>query len=177
MNEFQWDFQSKLKKLSFKLLTEGLLVDWHICQMSSLTSKVNQSMSPYRYHELRPLTSYFSCHSVVLVDFPNIYTIKIVRIFYRINSRCRQDIYTLTRSFSNQQWYNKSTYDHLVERLLSPLSFYRWYVKFKIRYSDVSKFRMTFKWVYLISSYAILVDIFDVFNICTIFNIFESHSE
>ena len=67
--------------------------------------------------------------------------------------------YTLTRSFRNQQWYNKSTYD-LVERLLFPLSFYRRYVKFRERYSDVSKFRMTIKWVYLSSIYASLVYIF-----------------
>ena len=45
---------------------------------------------------------------------------KIVMIFYQIIARCGRDFDTLTRSFSNQQWYNKSTYD-LVERLLFPL--------------------------------------------------------
>ena len=29
------------------------------------------SMGDYRYHELRPLISYFPCHCVVPVDFPN----------------------------------------------------------------------------------------------------------
>jgi len=43
----------------------------------------------YRVHieqlfELRPLISYFPCHWVVPVDFPNTCPMKIVRIFYRI---------------------------------------------------------------------------------------------
>ena len=41
-------------------------------------------MGDYRYHELRPLMSYFPCHWIVPVDFPNICPMKIVRIFYRI---------------------------------------------------------------------------------------------
>ena len=73
---------------------------------------------------------YFPCHRVVPVDFP-------------INARYGRDFYTLTRAFPNQNCYNKSTYE-LVERVLSTLSFYRRYVKFKNRYSDVSKFRMIF---------------------------------
>ena len=81
----------------------------------------------YRYHELRPLISYFPCH---WVDFLNTCPMKIVRIFYRIIAQYGRDIHTLTQSFPNQQWYNKSTYD-LVERLLFPLSFYRRYIKFK----------------------------------------------
>ena len=81
-------------------------------------------MGHYRYHELRPLTGYFPCHWLVPVDFPNTCTMKIVRIFYRIN-RYGGDFYTLTRSFPNEHWYNKSTYD-LVERLLSPFSFYKY---------------------------------------------------
>ena len=91
----------------------------------------------YRYHELRPLISYFPCHWIVPVDFPNTCPMKIVK--YRIIARYGRDIYTLTQSFPNQQWCNKSTYD-LVEGLLFPLSFYRPYIKFKERYSDVSKF-------------------------------------
>ena len=99
------------------------------------------SMGDYRYHELRPLISYFPCHWVVPVDFPNTCPMKIVRIFFRIIARYGRDIYTFTKSFPNQQWYNKSIYD-LVERLLFSLSFYTRYIKFKERYSDVSKFRM-----------------------------------
>jgi len=41
-------------------------------------------MGDYRYHELRPLISYFPCHWVVPVDFPNTCPMKIVRICYRI---------------------------------------------------------------------------------------------
>ena len=44
---------------------------------------------------------------------------KIVRIFYRINARYGRYFYNLTRTFPNQQCYNKSTYD-LVERFLFP---------------------------------------------------------
>ena len=95
-----------------------------------------------------PLISYLPCHWVVPVDFPNTCPMKIVRIFYRIIARYGRDIYTLTQSFPNQQWYNKSKYD-LVERLLFPLSFYRRYIKFKERYLDVSKFRMNFNLIYL----------------------------
>jgi len=75
-------------------------------------------MGDNRYHELRPLISYFPCYSVVSVDFPNTYPMKIVRIFYRIIARYGRDIYTLTQYLPNQQWCNKSTYD-LVERLFS----------------------------------------------------------
>ena len=107
-------------------------------------------MGDYRYHELRPLISYFPCNWVVPVDFPNTCPMKIVNIFYRIIARYGRDIYTLSQYFSNQQWYNKSTYD-LVERLLFPLSFYRQYIRFKRRYSDVSKFRMIFNLIYLSS--------------------------
>jgi len=107
-------------------------------------------MGDYRYHELRRLISYFPCHWVVPADFPNTCPMKIVRIFYRINARYGRDIYTLTQSFPNQQWHNKSTYD-LVERFLFPLSFYRWYIKFKERYSDVSTFRMIFNSIHLSS--------------------------
>ena len=103
------------------------------------------AMGDYRYHELRPLISYFPCHWVVPVDFPNTCPMKIVRIFYRINARSGHDFNTLTRLFPNQQWYNKPTHD-LVERLLFPLSFYRRYIKFRERYSNVSKFQMTFIW-------------------------------
>ena len=103
-------------------------------------------IGPYRYHELRLLISYFPCHWVVPDDFPNTCPLKIVRIFYWFNARCWHEFYTLTRSFPNHQWYNKSTYD-LVESLLSLLSFYRQYVEFKERYSDMSKFQMAFKWV------------------------------
>ena len=60
-------------------------------------------MGDYRYHELRPLISYFPCHWVVLVDFPNTCPMKIVGIFYRIIARYGRDIYTLTQSFLNQQ--------------------------------------------------------------------------
>jgi len=59
-------------------------------------------------------------------------------------------LYTLTQYFPNQQWCNKSTYD-LVERLLFPLLFYRRYIKFTERYSDVSRFRMIFNLIYLSS--------------------------
>ena len=51
-------------------------------------------MGDYRYHELRPLISYFPFHWVVR---------KILRIFYRIIARYGRDIYTLTQSFPNQQ--------------------------------------------------------------------------
>ena len=121
----------------------------------------NKSMGNYRYHELRPLISYFPCHWVVPVDFPNTCPMKIVVIFYWIIARYGRDSYTLTQSFPNQQWYNKSTYD-LVERLsIKLLSFYRRYKfpKFKERYSDVSKFQMVFNLIYLSSIEAILVDI------------------
>ena len=97
-----------------------------------------------------PLISYFPCHTVVPVDFPNTCPMKTVRIFYRIIARYGRDIYTLTQPFPNQQWYNKSTYD-LVERSLFPLPFYRRYIKFKERYSDVSKFRMIFNSIHLSS--------------------------
>ena len=95
-------------------------------------------MGDYRYHELRPLISYFPCHWVVPVDFPNTCPMKIVRIFYQIIARYARDFYTLTQYFPNQQWCNKSTYD-LVERFLFPLSFYRRYIKIppkKIPYSQ-----------------------------------------
>ena len=55
-----------------------------------------------RYHELRPLLSYFPCHWVVPVDFPNTFP-KIVKVFYRIIARYGRDIYTITQSFPNQQ--------------------------------------------------------------------------
>ena len=106
------------------------------------------TMGDYRYHKLRPLIS--PCHWVVPVDFPNTCPMKIVRIFYRIIAWYGCDIHTLTQSFPNQQWCNKSTFD-LVERLLFPLSFYRRYIKFMERYSDVSKFRMIFNLIYLSS--------------------------
>ena len=109
-----------------------------------------ERMGDYRYHELRPLISYFPCHWVVPVDFPNTCAMKIVSILDRIIARYGRDIYTLTQYFPNQQWYNKSTYD-LVERLLFPMSFYRRYIKFKERYLDVSKFRMIFNLIYLSS--------------------------
>jgi len=64
-------------------------------------------MGDYRFQELRPLISYFPCHWVVPVDFPNtcpvIHVMKIVRVFYRIIARYGRDIYTLTQSFPNQQ--------------------------------------------------------------------------
>ena len=60
-------------------------------------------LGDYRYHELRPFISYFPCHWVVPVDFPNTCPMKIVRIFYRIIARYGRDIYTLTHSFPNQQ--------------------------------------------------------------------------
>ena len=105
-------------------------------------------MGDYRYHELHPLISYFPCHWVVPDDYPNTCPMKKVRTFYRIIARYGRDIYTLTQSFPNQQWYNKSTYD-LVERILFPLSFYRRYIKFTERYSDVSTFRMIFNSIHL----------------------------
>ena len=110
-----------------------------------------KAMGDYWYHESSLLISYFPCQWVVPVDFPNTCPINIVRIFYRIIARYGCDIYTLTQYFPNQQWYNKSTYD-LVERLLFPLSFYRQYIKFTERYSDVSKFRMIFNLIHLSSS-------------------------
>ena len=100
--------------------------------------------------QVAPLDQLLPCHWVVPVDFPNTCPMKIVRIFYRIIARYGRDIYMLTQCFPNQQWCNKSTYD-LVERLLFPLSFYRRYIKFTERYSDVSKFRMIFNFIYLSS--------------------------
>jgi len=119
------------------------------CMLKCLKWKF-KLMGDYRYHELRPLISYLPCHWVVPVDFPNTCPMKIVRIFYRIIARYGCDIYTLTQYFPNQQWCNKSTYD-LVERLLFPLSFYRRYIKFTERYSDVSKFRMIINSIHLSS--------------------------
>ena len=63
----------------------------------SLTNKFIKNIQyphsiPYRYHELRPLISYFPCRWVVLVDITNTCP--------RVDSR---DFYTLTRKFSNQQ--------------------------------------------------------------------------
>ena len=132
-------------------MTEG-----HLLVMINLPAKLedcrskHSTMGEYRYHELRPLISYFPWHWVVPVDFPNTCPMKIVRIFYRIITRYGRDIYTLTQYFQNQQWCNKSTYD-LVERLLFPLSFYRRYIIFTERYSDVSKFQMIFNFIYLSS--------------------------
>ena len=83
-----------------------------------------------------------------IIHFPNTCPMKIVRVFYRIIARYGRNIYTLIRSFPNQQWCNKSRYD-LVERLLFPLSFYRRYIKFKERY--VSKFQMFFNLIHLSS--------------------------
>ena len=111
-------------------------------------SKNTSTMGPCRYHELRPLTGYFPCHWLVSGDFHNTCPMEVVRLFYRINAICGPDFHTLTRSFPNQQWYNKSTCD-LIERLLSPLSFYRRYVKYKERYSDVSTFRLIFNLIVL----------------------------
>ena len=45
-------------------------------------ASVNYGIVDYRYHELRPLISYFPCHWVVPVDFPNACPMQIVRIFY-----------------------------------------------------------------------------------------------
>jgi len=75
--------------------------DYYIGTIKDLS--INSLMGDYRYHELRPLISYFPCHSVVPVDFPNTCPIKIVRIFYRIIARYGRDIYTLTQYFPNQQ--------------------------------------------------------------------------
>ena len=66
-------------------------------------ASVNYGIVDYRYHELRPLISYFPCHWVVPVDFPNTCRMKIVRIFYRIIARYGRDIYTLPQSIPNQQ--------------------------------------------------------------------------
>ena len=136
-----------------KLIYQGLILCLHEnpCKGAGVTPKCRYGqqlpMGDYRYHELRPLISNFPCHWVVPVYFPNTcpmnFIMKIVRVFQRIIARYGRDIYTLTQSFPNQKWYNKSTYD-LVERLLFPSSFYRRYIKFNERYSDVSKFRMIF---------------------------------
>ena len=80
--------------------------------------EINIAMEDYRYHDLRPLISYFPCHLVVPVDFPNTCPMKIVSIFYRIIARYGRDIYTLTQYFPNQQWCNKSTYDLVESRMI-----------------------------------------------------------
>ena len=108
--------------LSYTNRSPDWVLGWTHTSASWSTNGRNISMGDYRYHELRPLISYFPCHWVVPVDFPNTWTMTIVRIFYRIIARYGHDVYTLTQSFPNQQWYNKSKYD-LVERLLFPLSF------------------------------------------------------
>ena len=136
--------------LSYTNRSPDWVLGWTHTSASWSTNGRNISMGDYRYHELRPLISYFPCHWVVPVDFPNTWTMTIVRIFYRIIARYGHDVYTLTQSFPNQQWYNKSKFD-LVERFLFPLSFYRRYIKFKERYSDVSKFRMIFNSIHLSS--------------------------
>ena len=66
-------------------------------------NKSRSTTGDYRYHELRPLISYFPCHWVVPVDFPITCPMKIVRIFYRIIARYGRDIYTLTQYFPNKQ--------------------------------------------------------------------------
>ena len=43
---------------------------------SSRGIDIDTRMGDYRYHELRPLISYFPCHWVVPVDFPNTYPIE-----------------------------------------------------------------------------------------------------
>ena len=61
--------------------------------------KESPAIEDYRYHELGPLISYFPCHWVVPVDFPNTCPMKIERILYRIIARYGRDIYTLTQSY------------------------------------------------------------------------------
>ena len=61
--------------------------------------KSSPAIGDYRYHELGPLISYFPCHWVVPVDFPNTCPMKIERILYRIIARYGRDIYTLTQSY------------------------------------------------------------------------------
>ena len=128
----------KPQLIGFVELQWGIFSNCGYCGTENVLTSAHSSirfnsMGDYRYHELRPLISYFPCHWVVPVDFPNSCPMKIVRIFYRIIARYGRDIYTLTQYFPNQQWCNKSKYD-LVERLLFPLSFYRRYIKFTERY-------------------------------------------
>ena len=96
-------------------------------------------MCPYRYHELRPLTTYFPCHWVVPVmsyedskDFlSNKCLTRFLHFYYAINSD--------TISHIRIQQNDYCLHCHFLDDML----------KFSERYSNVSKFRMTFKSVYL----------------------------
>ena len=77
----------------------GLMYAGHLNDAQQFGLMQQLRMGDYRYHELRPLISYFPCHWVVPVDFPNTCPMKIVRIFYRIIARYGRDIYTLTQYF------------------------------------------------------------------------------
>ena len=113
---------------------------------------INLIMGHYRYHELRPMTSYFPLSLGSFGWFSKYMSYEDWKDF--VSNKCSiwtRYLHFNTISFPNQQWYNKSTYD-LVERLLSPLSFYRRYLKFKERYLDMSKFRMIFNNLIYLSS-------------------------